>query len=680
MTKIIRILILSLFFLSSIFLIFNPYTSSQRTKYHIIENQVENQVKKPRTSAEWILTSPIQIIDTDPNHNWTKTATDNDWCSGSGTYNDPFVINNVSINTNSEYSIAISSSDVFFKIINCNLSNSEYGIRLNKANNGTIEDCYFTNHSQSDIDSSNTERLKILKNNFTSSRSSESIYLYNCNHTIIEENSFSHNSKGISQWINNPSTRSINLTIRANSFLNISDEAIRCEFIDNVLIEDNEFRECLDSFNSESIKNLVFQRNTLKNIFYAFRLSDGENINISQNIIINHSLGIAVFNTILTSIYSNTIKESEGNLNYPEVDFDSAGIVCFQSPECDIYNNIIKDNLGAGLGISNSNNSAIYDNTFSNNSVGIISGVQMSPNPNNSTYLKIHSNEFIKNDNSLELLETYNSYILNNDFSYSQEAILIHTSSVNNTLFNNTLVHNLLGIDVDSTSTNNLFYSNYFDNTLNAICNSENNWYYGMNGNYWGDYDGEDADDDGIGDTPYIISGSAFSEDKYPIWDDGLNILTPFNLTSYADTPDNDGIFWILWTRSENANNYSIYYSKEKISPTLESLSQLTLFKSNLTELMYLMNFGKNGTYYIVVVAFNEYGFMLSNSFKVQIGEDKVIKEDNFTNNLLIIFIISIIGGISATIIFQYWFYRKKHGERKKTRRKKHGERSVTLS
>jgi len=39
---------------------------------------------------------------------------------------------------------------------------------------------------------------------------------------------------------------------------------------------------------------------------------------------------------------------------------------------------------------------------------------------------------------------------------------------------------------------------------------------------------GRDFDDDGIGDTPYIITGTAGSQDNYPIWDDGIE--TPLSL------------------------------------------------------------------------------------------------------------------------------------------------------
>ena len=40
---------------------------------------------------------------------------------------------------------------------------------------------------------------------------------------------------------------------------------------------------------------------------------------------------------------------------------------------------------------------------------------------------------------------------------------------------------------------------------------------------FWGDYSGSDINDDGIGDTPYIISLNLGSQDNYPIWEDGYD-------------------------------------------------------------------------------------------------------------------------------------------------------------
>jgi nitrous oxidase accessory protein len=58
-------------------------------------------------------------------------------------------------------------------------------------------------------------------------------------------------------------------------------------------------------------------------------------------------------------------------------------------------------------------------------------------------------------------------------------------------------------------SNNNVFYHNNFvGNIYNVYAEQTANiWCYNGEGNYWDDYEGEDLDKDGIGNTPYVITG-----------------------------------------------------------------------------------------------------------------------------------------------------------------------------
>ena len=54
---------------------------------NIFDDLDYNSRNRLENSGFWDLTSdPIYINDLNPSYNWSKTAADNDWCSGSGTW------------------------------------------------------------------------------------------------------------------------------------------------------------------------------------------------------------------------------------------------------------------------------------------------------------------------------------------------------------------------------------------------------------------------------------------------------------------------------------------------------------------------------------------------------------------------------------------------------------------
>ncbi|GAG81551.1 unnamed protein product, partial [marine sediment metagenome] len=90
---------------------------------------------------------------------------------------------------------------------------------------------------------------------------------------------------------------------------------------------------------------------------------------------------------------------------------------------------------------------------------------------------------------------------------------------------NNTFSYNLFknnqdyGIYLMSWSEGNLIYKNIFLNNLeHAFDETDANfWDNGVLGNFWDDYTGFDLNGDGIGDSPYNVSGSFPNQDRYPL-------------------------------------------------------------------------------------------------------------------------------------------------------------------
>ena len=81
-----------------IFFIFSNISKNFINNKQSLEFNEKYQVQI-KQSGIWDLTgSPIFIDDSNPSQNWSYTASHYDWCSGSGSWADPYVIENITIN------------------------------------------------------------------------------------------------------------------------------------------------------------------------------------------------------------------------------------------------------------------------------------------------------------------------------------------------------------------------------------------------------------------------------------------------------------------------------------------------------------------------------------------------------------------------------------------------------
>ena len=88
-------------------------------------------------------------------------------------------------------------------------------------------------------------------------------------------------------------------------------------------------------------------------------------------------------------------------------------------------------------------------------------------------------------------------------------------------------------------------------------------------------------------------------------------------LFSDADNPDLDGVFDLICTSSEHADNYSIYVYNRYIT---QINSSVVLLENQIGISPYLISGLLDGAYYYIVVAFNEYGNTSSNCIQIMVS------------------------------------------------------------
>ena len=147
---------------------------------------------------------------------------------------------------------------------------------------------------------------------------------------------------------------------------------------------------------------------------------------------------------------------------------------------------------------------------------GFYYGIELSESSGNS----IISNDITENELSGVALDrsSYN-VISGNNITNNYVGIVFSDSSNHNFIYGNNMTNEFYGIEFDWSS-GNLVYRNFFNSDRQAYIMPSgyvNVWDKGhySGGNYWSDYAGIDENEDGFGDTPYIID--AQNVDHYPL-------------------------------------------------------------------------------------------------------------------------------------------------------------------
>jgi parallel beta-helix repeat protein len=263
------------------------------------------------------------------------------------------------------------------------------------------------------------------------------------------------------------------------------------------------------SSNNLEITDNIFSHNQYSSIF-AFGLNDSEIINCECNY---GEFGIWIKNTMdsFNSYSEIDIIQSNGrnNITSNDVMTDAGryGIYTQYSVMGNINENFIKG-FDVGMYLYAAFNSSISDNHLESNI-----------------------------DNGIYIEDSVNNTLIENIIHSSSYGLEIYTN--NSLVMYNNISNCNYGAYLDSGFYFNVFSANEFWDigTSAAEDNGDNN-YWSLNGigNYWEEYNGVDANNDGIGDTPFDLDGSANAQDSYPIIGRMILLNSPNDISGNSTT------------------------------------------------------------------------------------------------------------------------------------------------
>ena len=396
------------------------YNYYQEKNFEYKENDDEFELKR---AGSWEI-GPIEINDDNPTKNWSFTEASYEWCNGSGTINDPYIIENVTINaTGAINGILIENSNAYFMIRNCvvynassrgilvervdngiiyNNTSSEnfYGIFIRRANFMNISNNYVIDNSHNGIEIGSFCGSVIVSDNVIINNNQNGIVLRQSNlfcnitnNTVIGHTSSGIHIQGGSNYNNilfntvkdNPGDgislyHSNHNNVSVNKLYNNKRFGIVIrEENGNNIISQNTMIGCGIGFSRGTIttitSNIIDNTNLVngKKVFYYINevsLTSNDFINPGQVILLNciNSLisNLNVSNGGGISLYFCENNEVTGNI----VDFNYRGISLDRSDSNTISGNIANYNE-YGIYLYSSDNNPISGNTANNNENGI---------------------------------------------------------------------------------------------------------------------------------------------------------------------------------------------------------------------------------------------------------------------------------------------------------------------
>jgi len=337
------------------------------------------------------------------------------------------------------------------------------------------------------------------------------------------------------------------------------------------------------------VEYCVITSNTAINNRAGIYLVNSRNNIVTKNVAnSNYLYGICLDNS-----NNNSLMENTANSNFFfSIAPVGTGIRLGGSNNNRLTNNSANLNQYLGIHLAGSSNNTLTNNTANSNWFGLY----LTYSNNN----ELTNNTAQFNNDGIHLSASIGNVIANNHISSNDDEgiCLVYIESGGelrgsnlNIITNNAVLNNKYGISSDCSNTNRIYLNNLINNTQNVISsNSTNDWdsleqitytyngntYTNYLGNYWSDYSGSDANEDGIGDTFYPIDSDS---DSYPL-------VEPFE--NYEIGPALEE-FWVEVDNPAGVNIYNSYSSYNLKEIPIDFILQKTLEKGmNCDDVKYL--------------------------------------------------------------------------------------------